>query len=91
MNKLRYIILVILLVVYGIAFAIMYLFDGDWGDFIWYSIWGYGIALAYLAHWVIALIILIYFLYNKGLINIIAWFFGPIGWAVGSTLGWYDD
>ncbi len=73
-----------------LAIAIMIYFDGDWKDFLMYFLWAIAIGIG-LAFFIIpGLIILAIFLWQHGLINIIAILLGPVGWAIGSTQGWYD-
>lgn len=73
-----------------LAFGIMLYFHGDWKDFFMYFLWAIAISIG-LAFFVIpGLIVLAIFLWQHGLINIAAILLGPVGWAIGSTQGWYD-
>ena len=71
------------------AIAIMWHWDGDWYTFAMYFIWSFAIAVGLLLLIVPGLIILGYFLYRHGIVNIIAILLGPVGWAIGSILDWY--
>ena len=75
---------------WALAIAIMLYLGGDWKDFLMYLLWAIAIGIGLAFFIVPGLIILGILLWQHGLINIVAILLGPVGWAIGSTQGWYD-
>lgn len=72
------------------AIGIMLYFNGDWKDFLMYFLWAIAIGIGLVFFIIPGMIILAIFLWQHGLINIVAILLGPVGWAIGSTQDWYD-
>lgn len=83
-------LLIVSLLWWALAIAIMLYFGGDWKDFLMYFLWSVAIGIGLVFLIVPGLIILAIFLWRHGLINLVAILLGPVGWAIGATQGWYD-
>ncbi len=75
---------------WALAIIIMIYFNGDWKDFMMYFLWSIAITIGFMLLIVPGIILLIYFLWKHGIINLAAFLLGPVGWALGASFGWYE-